>query len=94
MCIRDSSRVAQAVVADEETVERLLPGLRGELDDAGMPFELLRLGDRLQPVSYTHLDVYKRQPYADGRAERHERRQPRARGEVDLPLLRLSLIHI
>lgn len=29
-------------------VERLLPGLRGELDDAGMPFELLRLGDRLQ----------------------------------------------
>ena len=42
------SRVAQAVGADEETVERLLPGLRGELDDAGMPFELLRLGDRLQ----------------------------------------------
>ena len=42
------SRVAQAVGADEETVERLLPGLRGELDDAGMPFELLRLGDRLR----------------------------------------------
>ena len=42
------SRVAQAVGADEEAVERLLPALRGELDDAGMPFELLRLGDRLQ----------------------------------------------
>lgn len=42
------SRVAQAVGADEETVEHLLPDIRGELADAEMPFELLRLGDKLQ----------------------------------------------
>ena len=42
------SRVAQAIGADEETVLRYVPHLRDALADAGMPFEVLRLGDRLQ----------------------------------------------
>ena len=42
------SRVAQAIGADEETVLRDVPHLRDALADAGMPFEVLRLGDRLQ----------------------------------------------
>lgn len=41
-------RVAQAIGADEETVIKYLPHIRDALADAGMPFDLLRLGDRLQ----------------------------------------------
>ena len=40
--------MAQAIGADEETVLRYVPHLRDALADAGMPFEVLRLGDRLQ----------------------------------------------
>ena len=42
------SRVAQAIGAEEETVLRYVPRLRDGLADAGVPFEVLRLGDRLQ----------------------------------------------
>ena len=59
----------------------------------------------LEPVSYTHLDVYKRQvedlDVRDGEGERRERRldQPGVLpgpGGVadDLPVVELSLIHI
>ena len=42
------SRIAQAIGADEETVTRYLPHLRDLLEDAGMPFEVLQLEDKLQ----------------------------------------------
>lgn len=44
----ETARVAQAIGADEETVLRYLPALQGSLDQAGIPLQILRLGDRLQ----------------------------------------------
>lgn len=41
-------RIAQAISGDVETVVKYIPHLRDELEESGMPFELLRLGDRLQ----------------------------------------------
>lgn len=49
------SRVAQAIGADEETVLRYVPHLRDALADAGMPFEVLRLGDRAPAVHVVRL---------------------------------------
>lgn len=42
------SRVAEAIGADEETILRYLPHLQDSMMEAGMPFEVLRLGDKLQ----------------------------------------------
>ena len=44
----ETARVAQAIGADEETVLRYLPALQDSLDQAGIPLQILRLGDRLQ----------------------------------------------
>lgn len=44
----EAARVAQAIGADEETVFRYLPALQDSLDQAGIPLQILRLGDRLQ----------------------------------------------
>ena len=44
----EAERIAQTIGADVETVYRYVPHIRDALEDAGMPFELLRLGDRLQ----------------------------------------------
>lgn len=42
------SRIASAIGASEETVIRYIPHLRDALSDSGMPYELLRLDDKLQ----------------------------------------------
>lgn len=42
------SRIAAAIGASEETVIRYIPHLRDALSDGGMPYELLRLDDKLQ----------------------------------------------
>ena len=44
----ETARVAPAIGADEETVLRYLPALQDSLDQAGIPLQILRLGDRLQ----------------------------------------------
>ncbi|MEM1484977.1 SMC-Scp complex subunit ScpB [Oscillospiraceae bacterium PP1C4] len=41
-------RIAQAIGADEDTVLKYIPHIRSALETAGLPFELLRLGDKLQ----------------------------------------------
>lgn len=41
-------RIAQAIGADPDTVVKYVPHIRDALQDAGIPFELLRLGDKLQ----------------------------------------------
>ena len=42
------SRIAEAIGADEQTVIRYIPHLRDALEDGGMPFEVLRLDNKLQ----------------------------------------------
>ena len=50
------------------------------------------------PVSYTHLDVYKRQDFGNAvfqiRVHRGDRQQRRRNEEANQHILRLSLIHI
>ena len=41
-------RIAQAIGADGDTVIRYIPHIRDALEDAGVPFNVLRLGDKLQ----------------------------------------------
>lgn len=41
-------RIAQAIGANTQTVLRYVPLIRDEMEAAGMPFELLQLGDKLQ----------------------------------------------
>lgn len=41
-------RVAQALGCDEETVIKYIPHIRDALEESGMPFVILRLGDKLQ----------------------------------------------
>ena len=65
MCIRDRARGSDKVAIDEDVLARLVNTSRPALLAAGVahglaPGEQPRIGE---PVSYTHLDVYKRQGY-------------------------------
>ena len=82
MCIRDSTGAVPADEADreqpEETAETVSPVQRL----AQLTAELDALhNDRLlvsPPVSYTHLDVYKRQAQVYDRVLREKQREPEA----------------
>ncbi len=41
-------RIAQAIGADEETVVKYIPHIKDTLEETQLPFEVLRLGDKLQ----------------------------------------------
>ena len=67
MCIRDSSKPCQKIVQlNEEVIKGKIKELvRGSVEEALN--ELLEAeAEKLTPVSYTHLDVYKRQPLTGG----------------------------
>ena len=63
MCIRDSAKTKleklQAAKAQREAMAEDIGGFMFELAEHGE--SLTEFDDRLWPVSYTHLDVYKRQ---------------------------------
>ena len=69
MCIRDSIRTVLAVIADQRQIEIVVIRIIGygpsaavclcKLDDTHRIGIRERIG--IAPVSYTHLDVYKRQ---------------------------------
>ena len=77
--VQSMSAIPHAVIALAETLERRWKQYLHNGDfDAFVEFTLSLNGlteqlDRLQPVSYTHLDVYKRQKQYDfvGRATAH-----------------------
>ena len=70
MCIIDSVRGAAA--DERERVPGNCSVLHFAFDDESDTFELIEI---FTPVSYTHLDVYKRQDFYNA-AERHERFHP------------------
>ena len=59
MCIRDSHKAAAALTAQGYTLEAA--PRRGYRLLGGDPFCADAVGEDPAPVSYTHLDVYKRQ---------------------------------
>ena len=94
MCIRDSSETQRVTPAWVRETYGVTPaqlidvkGLMGDASDniPGVPGVGEKTALRLiaqygDPVSYTHLDVYKRQPHGAGRACARGKARPASRG--------------
>ena len=64
MCIRDSVKIASGLANPSSLVSKyLIPSNKVcETNSGKISFRL----EKVTPVSYTHLDVYKRQEYKSG----------------------------